>query len=420
MRSVPSRDRPGWQIRWPMALVAAGIIVVMGWTVLCTGRSWMLWREASAAVAAARWDQAEQSLARRAWYRPNDVEGLRLRALVALKRGDTAAALAWLAAVPEASPDDSFAHFTRGEILRELFRIGEAELEYRACLRLDPGYTEAHRQLIVILGVERRAAKQEDQLWALHDEGGRPLEALRMLAQAMPVIPPGALSKTADEGMVLEQCLAADPANRHVLPALAYFLRNRGEVDRAASLLAPWLDKHSEDSEALNEYLACLIDAGEVEAACPWFEGHSDSRIGRFWRLRGEWLLMQGRRDDAVDSFRKTVSLDPRDPEARYRLGRALHADGRAAEAAEHMAWHERAQELKLLAASIADEAADTSQLVQAGRLCAEMGRTKEARGWYALVLRLDPNHSEARAALASQGDQTTPPAADKTAPRTP
>src|SRR5262249_4972110 len=122
--------------------------------------------------------------------------------------------------------------------------------------------------------------------------------------------------------------------------------------------------------------------------------------LSRYWLLRGEWAQLCRRSPEALSCFRTAVGLDPRSPEVRYRLGRALRAAGLETEAAAEMEISRRAQELKDIVAQIPDTTRNPALLARAGRLCALIGRDREARGWLALALRVDPAHTEARAAL--------------------
>lgn len=391
----PLRRRLAYAGSAAAALLAVGIL---GWW---SARPTWLWHEATAAAQSERWEQAEEALDRYAWYRPADFVAQRLRSLAAARRGDLPSAVRALEPIPSSPTEAAWAHLTRGRLLKDLFRVREAEREFRSCLAITPAAVEARMNLIIILGVERRGREQQEQLWALHDQGGSPLEALRMLAPAMPVIPSGALSKMTDEGFVLQQCLAADPADPHIRPALAFFHRNRGELERALQLLRPWIEQHPDDGAAIEEYVACLLDSGDLTRVRTWLERLPSSASSRLWQLRAEWLQRDGKNEEAIAALGRAVQAEPNNPEARYRLGQALHAAGRTAQARQELAWHSQAQQLRQLVATIPEAPTEPFPLLAAARLCTGMKRGREARGWYGLVLRLDRNNPEARGALA-------------------
>lgn len=102
-----------------------------------------------------------------------------------------------------------------------------------------------------------------------------------------------------------------------------------------------------------------------------------------------------------MESYREAVRRDPKDPEIRYRLAQALRAAGLVREADEAMSYHQRLQQLSLLAAQISETVPDLDRIIQVARLCHDLGRDREARAWYAAVLRVAPSHEEARRFLA-------------------
>jgi tetratricopeptide (TPR) repeat protein len=388
------------------AILAAGLLAWFGWFGWCGYRSRALWHEANAAAEVRAWDRVAAALDRRAWYQPHDLEAIRLRAQAALRSGDREGAARVLKAVRQNSPMAEWAHFQRGRVLKELYRPAAAIDEFRACLRLNPLRIDAHRELTVIFGIERRASEQEAQLWRLHDCTGGALEALRMLAQSAVTIPPDALARDADEGSVLRRCLEANPDDPAPRAPLGYFLRNRGLVAEARAVLEPALGEPGGDPGARLEDLACLLDEGDVDASRPSFE-RPDERLeafGRYWLLRGDWFGIQGRHAEALENHRNAVCRDPRDAQARYRLSQSLRAAGRIREAEAALLAHERIVQLSQLAGRISLTEPNASQLLEAARICRELGRDREARAWCAAVLRVDPSRAEARRLLAELG----------------
>jgi tetratricopeptide (TPR) repeat protein len=203
------------------------------------------------------------------------------------------------------------------------------------------------------------------------------------------------------------------------LPApLAYFLRNRGRVAEARALLEPWLRADRGGPDLRLEDLACLLDEGDLQSARPWFDPPSEPlrAYGRYWLLRGDWLSMQDRPLEALESYQQAIGRDPRDPQARYRLARALRAAGLVQEADDALAAHQRLQRLRDVATQVSATAPEAGRLAEAARLCHELGRDREARAWSAALHRVAPSHPEAR--RSSAGIDGDGPAAGASTPR--
>jgi len=386
------------------ALVAA--VLSAGWVAWSFARSADLRARAGEAVKRGDWGRAGAMLERLAWYRPHDLEALSLRVRVALAQGDPLAAAVLLARVPDSAPGAAEARLTRGRLLMQAFRPGEAEAALRDCLRIDPQADGARMTLLAILAVQGRGRDYEAEAWALLDRGGEPIRALRLLAQAAPAIPPDTFTRTADLGDVLRRCLAAEPDHPQTRVALARFERGRGRIDEALRILDPCLRESHPTPEARLEWAACLLDEGDFGPLGSLFERPDESirSLGAFWLLKGEWDRLGGRQSDTLADYREAIQLDPRSPAASYRLGMALRDGGPEADRCLEVA--RKARELVEVVATIPEGSRDTDRLCRAGRLCAEIGRDREARDWLALALRADPGHAPSRAMMARIGPQ--------------
>jgi tetratricopeptide (TPR) repeat protein len=392
----PPAAANGWRRRASVWAVLVLVTVATAAVVVREVRTGNLRGRAEAAARLGSWDRTEHELARLSWYGPLDREALRLRADAAIARGDHDLAARCLGAIPRSAPDAAAARLAQGRLLQGLFRVAAAEEAYRDALSIDPKRTEARRARIALLGLERRARDQEAELWALHDDGtpAERLEALRLLAEGGPVVPPDTLARNVDEGYVLERCLQAEPGNDPARAALAAFHRQRGAIRRVRDLLRVRLSgARPPHPRILEEWIACLLDEGRLDEARAWCEPEpsgtaADSPLA--WRLRGDWLAALGRDADADAAYRVALRLGPRDATTHYRAGQILRASGRAEESAELLRWFALAQELKEVARSFADDAPDPALLERAAELCRAMDRTREARGWASLKSRND------------------------------
>lgn len=400
--TVPAK-RP--QTAWRRVLLALALVAAVGlvaWIFWSRSRGEALWRTARIAARQGDWARAEGALASLAWYRPGDAEARRLHIQVALKRGDLETAGRLLAQAARAGPGAAEARVGLGRIRLEQYRLAEAEDAYRDCLALDPRNREAWHALVVILGVERRGAEQEAELLAIVERGGAPaLEALRLLAPGTAVIPAEGLSRTSDEGQILERALAANPADPHVRAPLADFYRVRGRVSEARQLLEPWMRTHRDDQSARDAWLACMVDDGDPATELKFRRlTPGDQASGHYFSIRADWLSQAGRHDEALQCLQLALERTPRDPGIIYRMGQALRALGRNAEANGALDLVQKARELSELASRIPDAPSEAAPLVSAGKLCRALGREPEARGWFSEALRIDPNCWDAREAL--------------------
>ena len=380
--------------RWPRLMIGSvvgGILLYAGWMVWAACCSADLWKRAQAAAGREDWERTAKLLDRLSWYNPDDRKVLRLKVEAALGRGDLIVAAGLLSRVPATAAEAVEARLTQGRLLIQAFLLREAEAAFRECIRLDPKADEARLALIAILAVQRRRGDYETEAWALLENGAEPIKALRLLAQAAPAIPPDTFTRTADMGDVLRRCVAADPGDPNTRVALAHFERGRGRVERALRLLESCLLNPESRSRATLEWADCLLDDGELERLRPLFEHPDDSlrRLGDFWILRGEWARREGREVEALDNYREAIRMDPRSSDAYYRLGLALREAG--PEADRCLEVSQKARDLKEFVASISDRSRDPGQLVRAGRLCAELGRYREARAWFTVASVANP-----------------------------
>jgi tetratricopeptide (TPR) repeat protein len=368
-----------------------------------------LWREARFAAGAGDWVATERSLNRLASYQRLETDSLRLRIKAAIHRNDRATAASLFGQLEGSDAEIASARLEQGRLLQDLDRLGEAEGAFRAAIARSPASYAPRKALIGILGLERRGADQEAELWDLIEHAGPRTEvraeALCLLARGGPVIPAETLRVGEDEGAALDRASRADPDNPYILAALAFFLRNRGKLDEARRLLTPWFLEHGDEPPVGDEYLALLLDEGRADEAGELLgttdgPGDSHAASGRRSLLRGVWQSMRGRHADATKAFRLAVLDDPKDHEPRYRLAQALRAVGRPEEAEPAQAWVETARALRQVAAHIDYAVPDPAAVSHAAELCRAMGRVREADAWSSVAAARVISPSKAAAPL--------------------
>jgi tetratricopeptide (TPR) repeat protein len=365
-------------------------------------------KAAQSAASRKQWRLVADSLDQLRKTRDLDDDENQLRVRAALEQQDVQGAIANLERVSETDPQAERAWMSRGLLLMELFRFREAEAMFRRCAERSPALEEARIQLVILSGMKRKPLEFERECWAYFDLCNQPIAPLRLLSRGIPFLPSRTtLDEAHDEGFLLTKALDADPEDPEIYPPLARYYLTRGEPDASFSLLEPWLEVHPDDVPCRVEWLACLLEEGRENDARPWFESIKPGFESnpRYLILRSEYLKRAARFDEAVESLRAALRLDPRNPEAHFLLTTTLQASGRLDEAEDERAWIQKSNQLLALMKHAHDSGADPEILGQAGVLCREMGRLREALAWLQLAVRAAPNNPEYQRLL----DETRP-----------
>lgn len=377
VRKMLNRVRP---LLLGVCLLAGVLLVNLGY---CGWRHSRRVAQAESAARAGRWEQVESALADAAKYGRLETDALRLRALAALRRDAPEAAAELLAQVPISDPRAAEARVTRGRLLLDLCRLRAADEALAEAVRLDPHAADAFRMRLMIAGVLKDPRTFEGAAWGLYASGadGAELEALRLLAPGVPILPPGAILPTADEGVVFRRALEADPDDAEVRAALAGFERRRGQVETARTLIESRIGRRSPEVPILLEAAALALDEGEIETAGRLLEPMPEGAetLSSYWILRAAWAEAVGRTEDAVTALRRARSLDPRNPEPHHRLGRLT---GDASESSQAQS----VQALTFAAARVVADPRDVESMNEAATHCRALERTREAEAWDALA----------------------------------
>lgn len=350
-------------------------------------------------MVARDWANAARTAEILAWYRPADADLIFREAELAARTGRLIDSARILKRLPADSPRAAEAAIARGLIFRDTYRFDDAELAFKEALAKENRRLEARRGLAGILGLERRAKEQLDELWAWQKSGTGGVEPLRLIAQSVVLIPPGTLAKTMDEGQVLEKALENEPASPHLRPALARFYRNRGEVTKALALLEDWLKTHPQDSAAIVELIGCLVEMGDEPRVRALLE-HETPEIrqeSEFWLFLGDFERNQGDWRKALDHYQESIRLNPRLPETYYRMAECRRSLGKAEEATKLMVRHDAIRKLAELAAQVDPAAPAPDAMMNVARACHALNRPDEAAAWATEVLKLQSDNAEAR-----------------------
>jgi protein O-GlcNAc transferase len=129
-----------------------------------------------------------------------------------------------------------------------------------------------------------------------------------------------------------------------------------------------------------------LVQQGQPDQAKKLIEEliESDPADVQAWFCRGVYEQCLGRREQAIESYRHALSLDPRLPNAHNNLGLLLEEEGRLEEAAE------------CYATAVACNANFLPALFNSGNVASKLDRWSDAVGWFDRALRLDNNNPQA------------------------
>jgi Flp pilus assembly protein TadD len=243
-------------------------------------------------------------------------------------------------------------HDFMGTTLGEEGKFEEARAEFQEALRLRPHYFEATYDLGVLL-----------------DRHGETGAAIAQLREAARLRPKDAKAHVSLGGVLVHQ--------GHIAEAVALYreaLELRPNFPNLHYSLGVALIYQQKIGEAINE----LTKAVELR---PWYT--------EAYAALGGALVLQGRQDEAVIQYRKVLQIDPNHSASRISLGLALARLGRSTEAIA-----------QLRTAIQRDRLNPEAHHVLASVLAA-VGRIPEATAEYGEVLRLRPDHAQARAFLA-------------------
>ena len=405
-RPQPRSGRRAWLLFLPVVGLA---ITTLGWVAAST-RARILKEQAERSARERRWDQVEEALAAYVWYRPSDPSALRLWAHAAYQTGKTEEALGYLKAVPESSSLYPASQIQRAAILMDRFRLREAEAVLLDSLRYDASSDEAQRRLLGIYGLQRRSGDCRALLWRAYRPGLRGLVTLILLAPGMPTISATSLvPDAANEEEALRRWMAADPDDLYVRPLLAVSSAIRAGMTKSRGSSNPGSASIPATSVPLRNG-SDSFSIGEMPDRPPvWLDPISGSARSWpvFWILRGRWLEDVGRIAEAEVSYREAIRLEPAEIEAHLRLQSCLRRHGQNSEADRVAAIVRVLGDLKILAVRIGEHPDRHEMWCRTGQLCARLGRIREARGWFEQVLRVEPDHAEARDFLRSNPESS-------------
>ena len=386
-----ARSRPRWLLLLPLLILSGG--GALAWIRLAPRPVDLhrLREQATAAVKAERFAEAERALAQLPAKRPWDWI---LQAKVDQAAGRPDAALADLAHVPDSDRLAALARYSEGYLLfHSLHRAPAAEAALRRAIQLDPKSVQARRELsylCYILSMKSEFAEQFRALEALgqltFDDVYHACILLRRGDETRQII---------DE---LNEFLRADPTDSRSRLALAEELRRLDRLAEAERVLGV-LPESDTRAQGLRAQVA--LDRGDLETAQRILtSGQADDPD--LAPLRGRLALARRDAKTAVHEYRIARATHPDRREILSGLGRALRMAGDRRAAEPYLKAAADRDQLELLMQSlVAPGAASDAQLLhKLGAACETLHRYPEARAWFSLCYSANPT-PEARTALA-------------------
>jgi Flp pilus assembly protein TadD len=135
-----------------------------------------------------------------------------------------------------------------------------------------------------------------------------------------------------------ERGLAVEPDNVELLNSLGFAQFQQGRNPEAVAALEKAVAINPKHAKSHNNLALAYIDMGELELAeAHYRESLAIEPQAAIYNDLGFVLERQGLLDEATQSYRKALELDPKFASAHYNLGSALARSGQLAEAERHL-----------------------------------------------------------------------------------
>jgi tetratricopeptide (TPR) repeat protein len=396
-----------------IALKVAGVTLLAG---ISAWNVWWYQRESrpvpdmpmiSKWIASEQYQRAESALREQLRRSPHDGDARITLGRVLAARGDLAGCARELHEVPYWWPDKFEALYREGQSYLMIDRARDAERAWLELVKDDPLHIapadlfhDACRELLKLYAIEDRWEDAHPVMWLAYDHAApadRPeLLAMRMRPELERVTPKETIG-------LLRRYTAAAVDDWEALRAVARAELALGDHAEAAHHFRNCLKGHPDDVRAWRDYLAMLLEQGDLDAfvallAKPPRSADSEPET---WMFRG---VVSEKAEDwraAALNFSKAIELNPYIPKYHYRLAMAQERLGRRDEALIH---RKRTKELNdartQLPAAYADYFAAmppvkprapsiAAACKRLASICETLGWARAAQGWNQLVLSL-------------------------------
>jgi Flp pilus assembly protein TadD len=261
-----------------------------------------------AQIEAGRYAEAESQLSPLAGQ---DVAAARLLADLLLQRGDVTRAIAVLAPHARDGAGDADTVALQAYALARDDQRANALTIVDTALKREPRQPTlllARAELLVLDGQADAARSAYTELLGLQPQSAEPWYGLGLIASERDDV---RVARSA-----LGEALKRDPALSKATAELASAESFAGELPRSDALLDSLLQREPDNYVALTARGLNRLKSGQPRAALDDFlkAGLIEPRYARAWLYSGVAFYQLGETERALQAFRKTTELDPRDP----------------------------------------------------------------------------------------------------------
>ncbi|MFO0817151.1 MAG: tetratricopeptide repeat protein [Pirellulales bacterium] len=338
---------------------------------------------------------AEKYLTSAARYGWPEFELAQQRALLAARRGDTQAAESLLSRLMRDGASD---------LLAEDFYQAISE-GYIKSYRLK----EAWRSLVFWSEWKKTAARPRLLKAAISERVGDLPGAIDEYRTILEFAPQHLTARLRYAKALLEQNSVPEALEQY--ETLAAQQRKLDAASHSEVLRADEVDEEEFAAELGLGRGACLRRLGRTAEAREQFQELAQRKLPRDQRITvqvelGELDLAAGRYEESIARLAPLVDEDPSHGRLHFALARAYQLAKRAPEAEHHRKIHadlrRKSDRLHEVTRQLIESPQDADLRYEAAMLLREQGRETDARGWLLSILRIEPQHRAARAALAA------------------
>ena len=335
---------------------------------------------------------------------PHHAQALLLRGQLAREAGNGDLAAQYWQRVPDhPAVDGSKARYLEGTLAVDRFQARHAERLLLRAAELNPDYAPPRELLLRLYVLQQRGAETRRQLGALRRLRPWSLEELILNATAHESV------QAARESIPqLEKFVAADPEDFASLVSLAKSLASDDRQNEAVKLLRAAHHRQPAATQISGLLAELYLRQYDLAAAADVLEASPlDERADiLLWRSHGMYADATQDWERAQNCLARAAHDSPDDLASAYKLGLALEALGRHAEAERQLAQAARLERFQTAMIRFGRErerpaATLAPQAVELARLLVELGRPSEALPWLDQVLKWIPENAEASALRA-------------------